>query len=308
MKNQSFSIFCCFLLIGIGIACNQAKVKTPAPVYDKSLLTQVRASAQAVPGELPTQINYLKYAASIRKWSDVVEGGSDDPCTMARTVFQIEYPQGWIMVDAGMDRAVHHFFEKDKPQPFDDSAAARVAKAVQEAKLIVITHEHGDHVAGAIRNANDQLPPKTILTRNQADALINNPQMPEIKLDENRGKQYVIVNFESVLPVAPGVVLIKAPGHTNGEIMVYTKLQNGREYLFTGDISWSYRGVAERKQKPKSERKRVGEDEDLIAKQLNWIYDRLQEDKMTILVSHDDIMLPQFAASGLIGNQLRLRE
>jgi hypothetical protein len=100
--------------------------------------------------------------------------------------------------------------------------------------------------------------------------------------------------------------MIKAPGHTNGEIMIYTKLQNGREYLFTGDISWCYKGVAEKKQKPKSERERVGENADLIEQQLAWINERLQQDKMTILVSHDDIMLPQFAASGLIGNQLRV--
>jgi glyoxylase-like metal-dependent hydrolase (beta-lactamase superfamily II) len=294
------------LLVGLIASCSGGKESPAAPVYDKTLLRQVRAAAMAIPGELPQKINYLKYAASIRQWSQVLEGGSDDPCTMARTVFQIEFANGWIMVDAGMDRAVHHFFEKEKPQPFDDTAAARVAQAVQEAKLILITHEHGDHVAGAIRNANDQLPPKTILTREQADNLINHPQIPEIKLDKNRSKQYIITSFESVLPVAPGVVLIKAPGHTDGEIMVYAKLQNGREYLFIGDISWSYKGVAERKQKPKSERKRVGENADLVKQQLAWINERLQEDKMTILVSHDDIMLPQLVASGLIGNQLRL--
>src|SRR5688572_3993806 len=247
-----------FLIASIFIACKDQKPALPAPAYDKALLQQTRAAAMAIPGALPQQINFLKYAASIRKWSEVVEGGSEDPCTMARTAFQVEFADGWIMVDAGMDRAVHHFFEKEKPQPFDDTAAAKIARAVQLSKLILITHEHGDHVAGAIRNANDQLPPKTILTRDQADRLINDPQMPEIKLDENRSKQYIITSFESVLPVAPGVVLIKAPGHTDGEIMIYAKLQNGREYLFTGDISWCYKGIAKRKQKPKSERERVG--------------------------------------------------
>lgn len=302
MKNILFPAV--FLLLFA--ACKDKPEKSNAPAYDKVLLQQTRAAAMAIPGELPQQINYIKYAASIRKWSEVVEGGSEDPCTMARTAFQIEFAGGWIMVDAGMDRAVHHFFEKEKPQPFDDTAASRVARAVQQAKLILITHEHGDHVAGAIRNANDQLPPKTILTKDQANRLINDPQMPEIKLDEKRSKQYIITDFESVLPVAPGVVLIKAPGHTDGEIMIYTKLQNGREYLFTGDISWCYKGVAEKKQKPKSERQRVGENADLVEQQLAWINERMQQDKMTVLVSHDDIMLPQFAASGLIGNQLRV--
>jgi glyoxylase-like metal-dependent hydrolase (beta-lactamase superfamily II) len=302
MKNKFYPAILFFFLV----ACKGSKIKTEAPAYDKALLQQVRASAMAVPGELPQRINYLKYASSIRKWNQVVADGSDDPCTMARTAFQIEYGSGWIMVDAGMDRAVHHFFEKEKPQPFDDTAAARIAQAVQNARLILITHEHGDHVAGAIRNANDQLPPKTILTKEQADALMNNPQMPEIKLDETKSKQYIITSFESVLPVAPGVVLIKAPGHTNGEIMIYTKLQDGREYIFAGDVAWCYKGVAEKKQKPKSERQRLGEDGDLVEQQLNWLNERMVQDKMTILVSHDDIMLPQFAASGLIGNQVRV--
>jgi glyoxylase-like metal-dependent hydrolase (beta-lactamase superfamily II) len=90
----------------------------------------------------------------------LVEGGSDDNATMGRTAFQVEYRDGFVMVDAGMDRAVHHFFEKNGPQPFDDSAANKVALAVQAAKLIVVTHEHGDHIAGTIRNANKHHPTK----------------------------------------------------------------------------------------------------------------------------------------------------
>jgi hypothetical protein len=206
------------------------------------------------------------------------------------------------MLDAGMDRAVHAFFEKQRPQPFSEEDATRVAAAVAGANLIVITHEHGDHVAGVIRNNTNDIPGKTILTVAQADALMNNPQMPEIKLDTAKLDEYMIVDFESILPVAPGVVLIKAPGHTQGEIMIYAKLQNGREYIFTGDVSWCFKGVAENKQKPASERKRVGEEEGLVAQQLNWLHERLTRDSIIMLVSHDDIMIPQYAARGLIQN------
>ena len=287
--------------------CNDTPTgKQKAPNYDEALLTKVRAAALAIPGELPVGINYLKYAASIRKWKDLIEGGSDDNATMARTAFQIEFPQGYIMVDAGMDRAVHHFFERNGPQPFDDSAANRVALAVQQAKLILVTHEHGDHIGGAIRNANNSIPSKTILTEEQVNALINKPQMPEIKLDEKRSQEYMVVDFESVLSVAPGVVLIKAPGHTPGELMIYAKMQNGKEYIFTGDVTWTYRGVEQKKSKPDSEQKRLNENGDLLQQQLNWLNERLSRDKMVILVSHDDIMLPQFAAQGLVGANLKL--
>ena len=307
-QNPLVLAFTVILLLGT-IGCEtKMEAKVEAPAYDDALLAKVRSAAVAIPGDLPVAINYLKYAASIRKWKDLIDGGSEDNATMGRTAFQIEYPQGFIMVDAGMDRAVHHFFEKAGPQPFDDSAANRVALAVQQAKLIVVTHEHGDHVAGVIRNANNSVPGKTILTREQVNALINNPHMPEIKLDPNRSKEYIVVEFESVLPIAPGVVLIKAPGHTPGELMVYAKLQNGKEYIFTGDVTWTYRGVEQKKSKPASEQKRIGEDPGNLEQQLAWLNDRLVKDKMVILISHDDVMLPQFAAHGLVGSNLKLAQ
>ena len=287
--------------------CNTKKSGEIAPSYDNELLQKVRAAALTIPGELPVKINFEKYAESIRKWNDVIEGGSEDPCKMGRTAFQVEYANGWIMVDAGMDRAVHRFFEKEKPQPFDESKAARVRQAVQNAKLIVITHEHGDHVANVIRTNDASISSKTILTKDQATSLMNNPQMPEIKLDSDKSRQYIIADFKTILPVAPGMVLIKAPGHTKGEIIIYIRLQNGKEYIATGDVSWCFNGVAEKKQKPRSERKRVGENAELIEQQLTWLNELMNKEKITMLVSHDDIMLPQYVAQGLIGDSLKLK-
>ena len=295
-----------FYVVTFFISCTDKPNQEKEILYNDQLLQRIRIAATTIPGSLPQTISYIKYAESIRKWSDVIENGSNDPCKMARTAFQIIYPDGWIMVDAGMDRAVHRFFEKAGPQPFDEAKADSVRRAVEGAKLIVITHEHGDHVAGVIRTAaTGMVPRKTILTRQQVNSLINDPQMPEISLTPEKSQQYLIADFENILPVAPGVVLIKAPGHTNGEIMIYSRLQNGQEFLFTGDVSWAYKGVAEKKQKPAGERKRVGENEGLVKKQLAWINGLLTKERITILVSHDDIMLPQFAAQGLIQNGIK---
>jgi len=296
-----------WFLLPVFVAAFTSVIKEERPTknaieYNDNLLQRVRAAAKTVPGNAPLSINYIKYAESRRPCNLVVEGGSNDTCVMARTAFQLMYPDGWIMVDAGMDRAVHHFFEKAGPQPFDDAKAASVKKAVEGARLVLITHEHGDHVAGAVHNASSNIPGKTILTRQQADALINNPMMPEIALTNETSRRYMIVDFEDILPVAPGVVLIKAPGHTKGEIMIYARLKNGKEYLFTGDVSWSYAAVAENKLKPESERKRLSEDSEMIVKQLAWINGLMTKEKITMLVSHDNIMLPQFAAKGLIKN------
>jgi hypothetical protein len=60
--------------------------------------------------------------------------------------------------------------------------------------------------------------------------------------------------------------------------------------------------VQEKKPKPESERERIGEDEDLVEEQLAWLQARLTRDKMIILVSHDDVMLPQYVAQGFLRN------
>ena len=233
---------------------------------------------------------------------DLVQDGSEDAAMLARTAFEIQYDDGFVMVDAGMDRQVNHFFEKDGPQPFNDTLAAKVVNAVRSAKLILITHDHGDHVANVVRLNDNNIPSKTILTNEQVDALKNDPQMPEIKIPEEKSKRYIVLKFQSVLPVALGMVLIKAPGRTNGEIMVYTRLENGREFIFTGDVSWTYTGIENNKLKPASERKRVAENKDNIKVELNWLHDRLKKDNIIMLVSHDDVELPLLAARGIIHN------
>ena len=71
-----------------------------------------------------------------------------------------------------------------------------------------------------------------------------------------------------------------------------------REHNFTGDVSWTYKGIEENKQKPKSERKRVGEDGDMVEKVLLWLNGLMTKEKITMLVSHDDIVLPQLVGAG----------
>lgn len=304
MTNKIIAAFIVLLLI----SCNGNQEKQKEILYNNELLQRVRAAATAIPGALPNSIGYIKFAESRRKESDMIEDGKDDTVIMARTAFQIQYADGFVMVDAGMDRDVHKFFEKNGPQPFDAAKADSVRLAVEAAKLIVVTHEHGDHVAGVVRTAaTGNIPRKTILTKQQVESLISDPQMPEIKLTADRSRQYIVADFEDILAVAPGVVMIKAPGHTKGEVMIYTKLYNGQEYLFVGDVTWSYKGVTDAKPKPASERKRLKEDSEMVESQLKWISALMKNERFTVLVSHDNVMLPQFVTQGLLVDGIRTK-
>ena len=154
-------------------------------------LDVIRSVASMIPGQRPQRLNVVKFAESRRPKNFSVKGAPADPSVQARTAFQVVYTGGTVMVDAGMDQQVHRFFGRGIEEPYDTGAFTQLERALKAAKLIVVTHEHGDHVAGVIHGplAND-LAPKTILTRAQVQALTTSPQMPEIRLTEETTKRY----------------------------------------------------------------------------------------------------------------------
>jgi glyoxylase-like metal-dependent hydrolase (beta-lactamase superfamily II) len=298
--NKALYVMC--LTVYFLSACRS----TPKDIsFDQDLLKKVRQAASVIPGALPTRINYLKFGETVRKWSDVVEGGSAQPFVLARTAFQVVYPDGWMMVDAGMDKEISKLLNEGKEERFDEARAAVVREAVSKAKMIVVTNEKGDHVGGVIRTGNaDSVPNKTLLTKEQVEQLEQNPGMAEIRLKEGRRKDYLMVDLVNILPVAPGIVVIKAPGFTKGETMIYARLQNGQEFLFTGDVSWSLKGIGDNKQRPDAESKSLKEDRDQVAAELAWLNTVFRDKHVTLLVSHDDATLSQLASSNTIGNNL----
>jgi L-ascorbate metabolism protein UlaG (beta-lactamase superfamily) len=80
------------------------------------------------------------------------------------------------MVDAGMDRE-QAAAAGDSSQFFDDRYARAIA-ALRGASLIVVTHEHYDHIGTVAHSAvAGELAPKTMLTRAQMESLLHNTKM-----------------------------------------------------------------------------------------------------------------------------------
>jgi glyoxylase-like metal-dependent hydrolase (beta-lactamase superfamily II) len=295
------------LAIGVTLGHSEPLVRQAAQPYQADLLSRVRRAAGMVPGARPARIAYIKFAESHRPLADIIDGGSQEDYVSARTAFQVVYPSGWAMIDAGMDQTVHKFFGFGREEPYWPERNAAVQQALRQANLVVVTHEHGDHVAGMIRtDFLKEIAPKTILTRAQVQTLTTYPQVPEIRLTPEAARQYIVVDYEDYLPIAPGMVLIKAPGHTPGHQMVYVQLDTGREYLFIGDVAWTLANVTELKLRPANTMRRISEDPAALMYQLRWIKDVMENDGLTVIPSHDDILLQDLAAKQLIGNQLVL--
>ena len=168
---------------------------------------------------------------------------------------------------------------------------------------VVVTHEHGDHVAGVVRGDDvNQLAPKTILTRTQVDSLLTNPQMPEIKLTLAQAARYNVVDYEKYMPYGPGVALIKSPGHTPGSQMVYVALESGREYLFIGDATWHMDGVRQLKGK---DAPWITENKDQVMAQLQWLNELGRTEKnLYVIASHDDEQHKDLIAKKTLGGKL----
>ena len=290
------------VLLGAGTAAVHA-VARPQPAESpwSADIAEIRTVARTIPGPRPVRLNVLKFAESRRTKNFSIKGAPADPSVQARTVFQAVYPDGTIMIDAGMDLQVHRFFGRGIEEPYDPMAAGKIARALDAARLIVVTHEHGDHVAGVIHGGSaSALAPKTILTRTQVETLINKPQMKEIQLTEESSRRYLVVDYAKYLPVAPGMTLIRSAGHTPGSQMVYIVLESGREYLLIGDVAWHMDGVRTVTGK---DAPWVSEDQPAVLAQLAWLNGLSRTDPALLIVaSHDDELLNDLTARTVLGS------
>ena len=187
-------------------------------------LSVIRAMSTALPGALPVGVNGVRVAASIRPRKFVIAEGDDSPVTMPRTAFQVTYPDCTVMIDSGLDKATHDSFSPDKPEPYFPEEFAKLERALNAARLIVLTHHHADHVGGVVTASNfAALAAKTIITMDVADCLMNTPHRPHLKLTQAAIEQFIVLDYPRYYPVAPGMVLIRAPGHSTDSQMVYVR-------------------------------------------------------------------------------------
>jgi glyoxylase-like metal-dependent hydrolase (beta-lactamase superfamily II) len=268
-------------------------------------LAAIRAMSMVLPGALPLAVNGVRVAASIRPRKFVIEGGDDTRVTMPRTAFQIVYPDCSVMIDSGLDKATHDSFSPDKPEPYFAEQFAKLERALGNARLIVLTHHHADHVAGVLCAANfSELASKTVITMDVADCMMNTPHRPHLKLAPPALEKFIVLDYPQYYPVAPGVVLIRSPGHSPDSQMVFIRLQSGREVLHSVDSAWIMDNITQSKGKAAPW---VKEDVPAVMAQLRWLNSiAATEENITILVTHDDELFDRLTRNGTIGGELAI--
>lgn len=166
-------------------------------------MRQLRDLAEALPGQKPTEVRYEEIGYRYVLSNKLAAGTGLRPVRCPVRAYELIVPgEDPIAIDRGTTPTAADQYDV---HDFDEKALRRVQRANAEASLALLLADHPLHNGNAAFSM-----PNTLL--------------PDMSDGHPRA-------------VAPGVVVIPLPGLSAGSHMVYVRLENGREYLFTGDAA-----------------------------------------------------------------------
>jgi len=257
-------------------------------------LNQVRELASKE-SKLPVKIHSLKIGTGVFPCWFQVAGECNDGSIEFR-VFQLVYEDGTsIIIDPV------HDFEQHLAWPFyeeyDQSAFDRMQEALKKSSKIVFTHEHFDHAGGAFRSPYfDQIKGKIV---------VNEKQYQGKTLSENFTETNMLdgikpIAYNKNILIAPGVVLIAAPGHTKGNQIVYVKMKDDSEVMFIGDIVWSTQNFVFEKGRPMLVSLLMSEDSRNNNAEIKTLLPYYFNDEIKLIVAHDSKRISMQISTGLL--------
>jgi glyoxylase-like metal-dependent hydrolase (beta-lactamase superfamily II) len=160
-------------------------------------------------------------------------------------------------------------------------------------RYILLTHAHWDHVSGV-----PDFPGVSVLVTAAERRFIDEGGWVTVtaqSIDRSllrdyafAGGPYLGFDHSHDLYGDGSMVIVPAPGHTPGSVVVFVTLPAGARYAFVGDLVWQREGILKREERPWVTSKTAGEDPVALRESLlrmNAIAMRYPQ--ITIVPAHD---------------------
>lgn len=192
-------------------------------------IAELRRLAATIPGEAPYAVEVERAAFRRVPGNLMVAGAGMKRKLIGYMAFRLMVRGGRpVLIEGGITPAIAAAVGAEQFNPY---AQARIDAAMDQAGIILVTHEHPDHLGAIVAHGGRallqtaRLNPRQVPPANMAARLAWNGAVPPPRL-----------NGTAPEAVAPGVVVLPAPNsHTPGSQMIYVRLADGRELLFAGD-------------------------------------------------------------------------
>ena len=266
----------------------------------------LHALADSLPGPKPRAIRSVLVADVSLPRGVVFAGEPFEPLPQVHQVFQLVWDDRFGLIDTAFPPAAFArvgAFGRGGPAQYHDDGWQQVSRALGAADFIVVTHEHFDHLAGA----------GTLPLERASKLHLNAKQLANTKALDDSEIPAALRAALAPLPeaeaqaLAPGVVLLAAPGHTPGSQIVYVERADGRRALFLGDVAWNARQIEELHYRPRIVTLMLGENRAQVLGELRALYElRASHPELTQVVSHDAKQRAALLADGLLVDGLEL--
>jgi glyoxylase-like metal-dependent hydrolase (beta-lactamase superfamily II) len=267
-----------------------------APPY-RIDMAELRMLANSMPGAKPTEVRYEHVMDFVFAEAMVVAGEPWRQTLLPVYSFQLLFPDRSLILDTAMPRAMA---KPDRMVPaYHEDAYQRMLSSMDKAAQIVLTHEHMDHIGGLAAHPRlEALLPAVKLNEEQ---FAHPERMRPAELPATLFAEYRPLRYEQALAIAPGVVLLKAPGHTPGSQMVYVQRADGRELLFLGDVAWHQHSIDVQRERPLFMTLLIGENRQQVLAQFAALQALASaEPGVRQIPGHDGPVVQQLTQQGLL--------